>query len=438
MAFAEINRAIRSGDMDALKQMVQGVDDVDKLVSYGGTPFHIAARCGQTAACRVLLAAGAGVDHCGLTGRSALHLACGEGHLDTVRFLVTEAGANVVIRTFEGWSPFSCAARGGHPAVMAFLTTHGAVHLEATGGDRGLFRSALTAAANGGQLAMVRRLIAEGADKDDGGASYTPLAEAARSGYLDVVLCLADVYGADVNSRGGASGLTPLIAAAYGGHDDVVAALLRLGADPSFVDPTHGTALHVAAGAAHAAVMRCLLGAGPGGGVDVNVLDRHHRTPLHVAARKVSTARIVPVCLTGLMSSFPQCPRFTCDGPPRACELEYAVAMKLLLEQGASLVAEDADGCTPGGSTADEGVRAMLAQERAFGEEMENKEVQAAAEAEEVADKEEGGEDEGATSRGAVRRRSERVAKRGLDTATDNRKKRGRTTATVFIDLTNK
>ena len=288
--------AIRRGDVQGVNELIERGADVNATMgSQGSTPLIVAAKCGQTAVVAVLVAAGALIEHSGLAGWTALHVACAEGHLGTVQHLVTRALANVVARTNEGWSPYACAARGGHLHVMQVLEDHGALRMEAACADRALYRSALTAAANGGQLALVQGLIiGGGADKDGGGGGYTPLAEAARGGHVAVVNYLA-LAAADLNSRGGGLGLSPLIAAAYGNHATVVATLLAHGADASCVDDAHGTALHVAAGAAYTDVMRCLL-AHPG--CDVNALDRYRRTPLHVAVRKVSRcyAHRVAVC----------------------------------------------------------------------------------------------------------------------------------------------
>lgn len=57
--------------------------------------------------------------------RTALHVACAEGHLPVVQLLL-QHGASLSARDFDGWSPLHCAAYYGDPRVTGALLQAGA------------------------------------------------------------------------------------------------------------------------------------------------------------------------------------------------------------------------------------------------------------------------------------------------------------------------
>lgn len=136
--------------------------------------------------------------------------------------------------------------------------------------------------------------------------NWTPLYQAARSGWLRVATFLLD-HGANVEAASGTDG-TPLYAAAEFGNQAMVELLLSHGADVNAGSGSVGTALHVAAEKGFAAVTETLLNHK----ADVNARDFNERTPLHVSAR------------AGQVQT-----------------------MKLLLAHGADVNAKDGQGSTP-------------------------------------------------------------------------------------------
>src|SRR5215212_9560908 len=89
----------------------------------------------------------------------------------------------------------------------------------------------LLGAAEGGDAAEVKRLLAAGAPADERRApgGETPLMRAAARGHEEAVRVLLEA-GADANARR-ADGFTPLILAVFFGHEAVVRLLVARGAD---------------------------------------------------------------------------------------------------------------------------------------------------------------------------------------------------------------
>lgn len=129
------------------------------------------------------------------------------------------------------------AAAGDLEAVKMYLEA--GMNVNVVPHTRHNQRPALYEAAASGQAAMVKFLIARGADvtfKDQ--QDQTPLMAAAIAGQAEIVELLA-AEGADVNAKGGYE-QTPLIYAATFGHVEVVRVLLKLGADPKARDGMSG------------------------------------------------------------------------------------------------------------------------------------------------------------------------------------------------------
>lgn len=153
-----------------------------------------AAKAGDAAAVRALLAAGASADAAELDGSSALLWASHHDDLDSVRRLI-DADADVNAANDLGATPLWAASENRSAAIVGMLLRAGADP------DRALL------------------------------SGETPIMVAARAGGAEVVAQLA-AAGADLD-RQGSRGQTALMWAAAQGHAAVVAALLAAGADLS-------------------------------------------------------------------------------------------------------------------------------------------------------------------------------------------------------------
>jgi hypothetical protein len=161
-------------------------------------------------------------------------------------------------------------------------------------------RKPISWAAENGHEAIVRLLLENGADpnpKDDD-CGWTPLSQAAQNGHETVVKLLLE-KGAELEWKDDEYGQTPLSWAARNGHEAIVRLLLENGADPNPKDDDYGR-------------MSLIARKGYGTGVLISTNIEYGRTPLSWAA-----------------------------------ENGYEAIVKLLLENGAEVEAEDINGRTP-------------------------------------------------------------------------------------------
>ena len=174
----------------------------------GPTALHVAARHGQTAIARLLLARGAR-PHAQCTGlRHPLHEAAAGGHVEVVRVLL-EAGAAVAPRDESGYRPLHAACAAGSEGVARLLLERGA-SVDVVGNDR--FQALHHAALDGGSAGLVRLLVEWGADVNAVQPLHgSPLAMARRAGHKDVVTALleaaAEEEPAGAEEGGGEQGL---------------------------------------------------------------------------------------------------------------------------------------------------------------------------------------------------------------------------------------
>ncbi len=162
----------------------------------GSAPVADAARMGDLASVRTLLAEGEDANAAHGDGMSALHWAAQRGDVELARTL-TQAGAAVGATTRIGdYTPLHVATEAGQAEVVELLLQAGA--------------DASARSANG----------------------TTPLHLAASAGSVQAITALLD-YGAEVDAREATWGQTPLIFAASKDRFYAIRTLLERGADPA-------------------------------------------------------------------------------------------------------------------------------------------------------------------------------------------------------------
>jgi ankyrin repeat protein len=297
--------AIRSGHVDVVAALIKGGANVrqrtGRTIKFGSkwewSPIVEAARCDRAEIIGLLAAAGADLDVIDPDNElgTALLTAISLGNEAAVKALI-DLGADVNLTAGSArWLPLALAKELKKAKIVKLLE-------KASAGVAKPFatKEQLGKAAERGDLASVRKLIASGADihapcSFAGGEktplalaaanshdkvvsallkagakveaadvlNATPLFHAAENGHAKVVrLLLAAGADADVKVKAAYDGkVTPLIAAAERGQLEVVQALVKHGADVRFRTLTGKTALVAAATAGHTRVVRVLIAA---------------------------------------------------------------------------------------------------------------------------------------------------------------------------------
>jgi uncharacterized protein len=305
---AQLIQAVWRGDAPAVQEALSaGADARARDAVSGMTALMIASGEGNVENVQSLLAAGADVfatDN--QAGGAALHKACQGGSLEVVKILV-EAGALVdtVVPT-TGHTPLLEAMWFKRPAIVQYLLARGArltvsthygftlaqhyeyelvvnqsgrddilaigaaIEARQQSDQQAVEAQLLMAAVVAGDLAEVRRLIAEGASLEErspmlGGFNdaHTPLLVASRDGHTEIVAELLRA-GADANATEPTFMAVPLHKAVYNGHAEITQLLVNVpGVILDFQGATNGYApLHDALWHGFAECAEILINAG--------------------------------------------------------------------------------------------------------------------------------------------------------------------------------
>ncbi|HEY6166496.1 MAG TPA: ankyrin repeat domain-containing protein [Verrucomicrobiae bacterium] len=294
---ADFFGVLRSSDTGKLRDALDHGASANARDAQGNTPLTLAAVYGDTAAMRLLLERGAEVNATNAAGATALMRAATD-HRKAA--LLAERGANVNARSAFGNTALMLAARPANShRTVELLLAHGADAKAATQ----FGATALMAAAAGGDEKSVELLLKHGADpnaqttpNEPGfifGGGRSALMWASFRGDLAIMKRLI-AAGADVNGVGGLG--TPLAQAAWSDQTAAARLLLDRGARHNLAGPMDGyTPLHWAAGteSKDAALVKLLLqhGADPnlGGGEQVDSFMGTLQTPIMLARRRGET-----------------------------------------------------------------------------------------------------------------------------------------------------
>lgn len=241
---------------------------------------------------RQAIGAGADVDDRDEFGVSALHMACWQGRVESVRALIG-AGADINVADKDGVTPLHMACERDRVACVDELLTAGA---DISAGANGL-TTPVHVAANHGNNRCLQRLVDAGARVADEAATRYTLEAVTREvvgqqwgggGYGQCARMLLSI-GAEVSRSAFKSAVhhhaQPLLEAFIAAGADVNA---RLDKDGKVTT----TALHIACRSSHLPTIRKLLDAG----ADVHALDNRGCTPLHLfceSATQSKDARVI-------------------------------------------------------------------------------------------------------------------------------------------------
>ena len=118
-------KALKLGDFEKVKVLVEDGADVDGRDDKGLTLLHLAALNGELEICKCLIANGADVGGINNDGFIPLHSAAHGGQLEVCKYLVSK-GAKVEEKSTIGSTPLHLAAYGGQLEVCRYLVFKGA------------------------------------------------------------------------------------------------------------------------------------------------------------------------------------------------------------------------------------------------------------------------------------------------------------------------
>eukprot|EP00808_Paulinella_micropora_P003333 g36731.t1 len=338
--------ALKEEDPELYEQAVRLklFDEESTGQDIGVTPLFVAARCGHVDVVRLLVnELGAEVGATDNTGRTPLFAAveeeasqplgtCGtSGRLEVIRILVKEGNADVNARDSYGLTCLFLAARAGAIELITLLVQELGADVNAADADE---NTVLFHAAQDGHAAVVRLLSELGASVDARNRSQaTPLFAAAENGQAHVVSLLAHL-GASVNARDHNGG-SPLFCAARESNMGLVRLLVReLGAEVDAHDDNGFTPLFWAVMSRQAQEMSRLLVKSLGAKVDA--VDSAGRTPLSWAA-ELGRADVVRLLVKELGATVDQKDREGRTPLVWATERGCEGVVKLLVDLGASV-----------------------------------------------------------------------------------------------------
>ena len=345
-------------------------------------PLIDVVRSGDVAAVRALLDQTADVDVTSADGATALHWAVHEDRVAIVELLL-DAGADVTATNRYGVSAASLAAENGNAAILGRLLDSGVDPATTMPGGETL----LMTAARTGDTDTVRVLLARGADPNarESRRGQTALMWAAANNNAAAIHVLAE-QGADLHARtdnpsrspgrgfsiAPATGFTPLLFAVRGSHQDAVRVLLDAGADVNDAVSDGQSALVVATANANWELAAYLLdrGADPNGAAaGWNALHQAVRTrrmnvgfgtPGPFAAGTLDSIDLIRKLIThGVDVNARMTRNGMRDGQRNrhnrlgatafllAAKVTDVEAMRVLLEAGADPLMPAADGTTP-------------------------------------------------------------------------------------------
>jgi beta-lactamase regulating signal transducer with metallopeptidase domain len=153
--------AVRSGDVGAVRELIDLGANANAVLPGDGSPLIEAARRGRMDLVQMLLAAGADPNLAVRGDGAPLIQASLSGNLDVVRLLV-ERGANVEVFVPNDETPLINAAQAGNLAIVTYLVERGADVNRAVPANGGT-RSPMSEAKRNGRFAVVNYLKSRGA-----------------------------------------------------------------------------------------------------------------------------------------------------------------------------------------------------------------------------------------------------------------------------------
>ena len=223
--------AAKHNNSPIVQALVKAGADVNGKYGSGKTALHVAAAVGAIDTVKTLLSLGADIRAVDSAGSTALHAAAYQGSAELVRYLAAAPRAPIdALNRFADVTALSYAAEKGNIGAARALIAAGA------NVDRGRFSSStgadyyspLHCAARAGNVDMLHVLLAAGADVNrapDHQRRHTPLTAAVMEGNVASAKALLDAGEEVRRIPGSALGESPVRHARKNGCDDLARAL---------------------------------------------------------------------------------------------------------------------------------------------------------------------------------------------------------------------
>ena len=187
-----LHDAARAGDITAIDRLVAEGLPIDARDADGRTPVMVATVARQTDAVRALVDAGADVDIRDNRLDNVFLYAGAEGLLDILR-IANEAGADPALTNRFGGIALIPASERGHVEVVRYLLTESDVDVDHVNrlGWTALLEAIVLSDGGPRHQEIVRMLLEAGADPDlADGDGVTPLAHARARGFDEIAALL--------------------------------------------------------------------------------------------------------------------------------------------------------------------------------------------------------------------------------------------------------
>ncbi|XP_067676346.1 serine/threonine-protein phosphatase 6 regulatory ankyrin repeat subunit A-like [Haliotis asinina] len=300
------------------------VVDINSIGKDKKTPVMVAGETGQRDVVKLLVKYGANLSLRDAHGDNILYYACLGGHVEVVKYVVSQHVQDINRRRHNGRTLAMVAGERGHRNVVELLVKYGAnlslrdahsnniLHLVCGRGHVGVVKYVISqdtvdinsrgnnkktpimVAGRSGHTEVIRLLVKNGADlslRDAHGDNI--LYHACFGGHVEVVKYVVSKNRVDINSRG-KDKKTPVMVAGERGHKDVVELLVKYGANLSFKDVHSNNILHLACRSGHVSVVEYVLSQGT---VDVNAKNEKRESAATIA-RTLGRLHVLEVLLS--------------------------------------------------------------------------------------------------------------------------------------------
>ena len=357
---------IRDGNVEGVKNALDGVTNVNIKGKYGLTPLAQAVKESRKEIAELLIAKGADVNGMDAGERTILHQVLLQFsafvktptsvHVEMIELLIANrANVNAISGYGTGQTPLGLLNKFKINGEFPEGTDSNVFKIEKLLRDKGGKTGeelSIHMAARKGDLEAVKRHLADGINvnaKDPHRRllgellQSTPMHIAARIDHKEIVELLI-ANGADVNAEEKMGG-TPLHYAATTAQKEIVELLIENGADVNAKERHWGTPLHIAARIGHKEILELLIAKGG----DVKAKDKDGDTPLHGAAL-AALRKDFAVLLIAKGANVNAKGKYGETPLHRAAKRSPNIlkeAVQLLIDKGANVNAKDDKGRTP-------------------------------------------------------------------------------------------